>query len=161
MDELLKLLVDDARTTPAQLAILTGRPEADVRAAIARYEHDGTIVKYRAILNPEKTGQANGVVRAWIEVSITPQRGQGFDAIAARIYQFKEVQSCYLLSGGYDLLLLVECGSLREVGAFVAEKLAAQENVTRTATHFLLRVYKEHGDVLLPAELMPRLPISM
>ena len=94
MDEILKLLVDDARTTPAQLAILTGRPEADVRAAIAGYEHDGTIVKYRAVLNPEKTGEANGLVRAWIEVSITPQRGQGFDAIAARIYQFKEVQSC-------------------------------------------------------------------
>jgi DNA-binding Lrp family transcriptional regulator len=161
MDEILKVLIEDARTTPAQIAVLTGRSEADVRAAIERYEKDGTIVKYRAILNPEKAGADNGAVRAWIEVSITPQRGQGFDAIAARIYQFPEVKSCYLLSGGYDLLLLVECASLREVGAFVAEKLAAQENVTRTATHFLLKVYKENGDVLHTADKAPRLPISM
>ncbi len=160
MDEVLDILVRNARTTPAEIATMTGRTEADVRAAIAEYERQRTILRYRAVLNPEHIAAADGKVRAWIEVSITPQRGLGFDAIAERIYKFTEVKSCYLLSGGYDLLLLVECESLREVGAFVAEKLATQENVTRTATHFLLKVYKQDDDILQAGDSSQRLPVS-
>jgi len=160
MDEILEILAEDGRKTASQIALLTGRPEAAVAAAIARYEEEGVIVKYRAILNYEKMAEENGLVRALIEVNITPQHGLGFDAIAERIYNFPEVKSCYLLSGGYDLLLVVECHSLREVGAFVAERLATLVNVTRTATHFLLKVYKENGDILQPVEKNPRLPIS-
>jgi DNA-binding Lrp family transcriptional regulator len=160
MDEILKILVEDGRKTASQIAVMTGRPEAEVAAAIARYEEAGIIVRYRAILNYEKIAEDAGIVRALIEVSITPQHGLGFDAIAERIYRFPEVKSCYLLSGGYDLLLVVECHSLREVGAFVAERLATLVNVTRTATHFLLKVYKENGDILAPVEHQPRLPIS-
>lgn len=160
MDELLQILARDARTSIADLATMTGRSEDEVRAAIAEYERQRTILRYRAVLNPEHVAAANGKVRAWIEVNVTPQRGLGFDAIAERIYKFPEVKSCYLLSGGYDLLLLVECDSLRDVGAFVAEKLATQENVTRTATHFLLKVYKQDDDILQGGDTSQRLPIS-
>lgn len=160
MDELLQILARDARTSMADIATMTGRTEDDVRAAIAEYERQRTILRYRAVLNPEHIAATDGKVRAWIEVNITPQRGLGFDAIAERIYKFPEVKSCYLLSGGYDLLLLVECESLREVGAFVAEKLATQENVTRTATHFLLKVYKQDDDILQAGESTQRLPVS-
>jgi len=112
------------------------------------------------VLNPEKVKYSDGLVRAWIEVNITPQRGAGFETIAERVYQFKEVRSCYLLSGGFDLLLLVEGQSLQDVAGFVSEKLATLENVTRTATHFMLKAYKEDGDVLRQAEKSKRLPVS-
>ena len=160
MDDILRILSQDALKTPSDIAAMTGLAEAEVRATIARHEKDRTILRYRAVLNPEHMAEATGRVRAWIEVNLTPQRGLGFDAIAERIYKFPEVKSCYLLSGGYDLLLLVECDSLREVGSFVAEKLAAMDNVTRTATHFLLKVYKENDDVVHVAESNQRLPVS-
>ncbi|MCX7846418.1 MAG: Lrp/AsnC family transcriptional regulator [bacterium] len=160
MDELLQILSRDARIPIPDLAAMTGRSEDDVRAAIAEYERRGTILRYRAVLNPEHIDAANGKVRAWIEVNVTPQRGLGFDAIAERIYRFPEVKSCYLLSGGYDLLLMVECDSLHQVGAFVAEKLATQENVTRTATHFLLKIYKQDDDIFHGGDSSERLPVS-
>ncbi len=160
MDDILEILSQDARKGPAEIALMTGRSEEDVKQTIARYEQDGTILKYKAVLNPEHVSEADGAVRAWIEVSITPQRGAGFDPIAERIYRFSEVKSCYLLSGGFDLLLLVEGQSLHEVAGFVAEKLSTQDNVTRTATHFLLKVYKENGDILQRPEKLERLPVS-
>jgi DNA-binding Lrp family transcriptional regulator len=159
MDPILDILTQDARKTPAEIAALTGLDEASVSQTIAKYEQDGTILKYKAVLNSERV-EGDGLVRALIEVSVTPQRGVGFDAIAERIYRFREVRSCYLLSGGYDLLVVVEGQSLHEVATFVAQKLATQDNVTRTATHFMLKVFKEDGDILGPAETSSRLPVS-
>ena len=160
MDDILNILTRDGRATPASIAAMTGACETDVRAAIEKYERDGTILRYRAVLNSERIAETTGRVRAWIEVNITPQRALGFDAIAERIYKFPEVKNCYLLSGGYDLLLLVECDSLREVGSFVSEKLAPMDNVTRTATHFLLKVYKENDDIVHLAESGKKLAVS-
>ena len=161
MDDILEILTQDARKTTAEIAKMTGRPENEVKKIISEYEKKGTILKYKAILNSEHISNADTVVRAWIEVSITPQRGAGFDSIADRIYKFSEVTSCYLISGGFDLLLLVEGNSLQEVAGFVAEKLSTLENVTSTSTHFLLKVYKENGDILRQPERQEHLPISM
>ncbi len=160
MDDILEILTQDARKSPAEIAKMTGKSEKEIADKIAEYEKNGTILKYRAVLNPEHIAQADGAVRAWIEVNVTPQRGAGFDSIAERIYKFNEVKSCYLLSGGFDLLLLVEGKSLQEVAGFVAEKLSTLENVTATATHFLLKVYKENGDIFQTSEKKERLPIS-
>lgn len=160
MDDILEILTQDARKSPAEIAKMTGKSEKEIADKIAEYEKNGTILKYRAVLNPEHIAQADGAVRAWIEVKVTPQRGAGFDSIAERIYKFNEVKSCYLLSGGFDLLLLVEGKSLQEVAGFVAEKLSTLENVTATATHFLLKVYKENGDIFQTTEKKERLPIS-
>ena len=159
MNEILEILVQDARRSAADIAAMTGRAEQEVQQAITAYERNGTILRYKAVVNHEKV-DADGVVRAWIEVNVTPQRGAGFDAIAERVYQFAEVRSCYLLSGGYDLLLLVEGKSLQQVAGFVSEKLATLEHVTRTATHFMLKAYKEDGDVLRQPEKIERLAIS-
>ncbi len=160
MNEILDILVKDARTTPAEIAKITGSDEIEIKKTIAGYEKDGTILKYKAILNPDKVSEDNGLVRAWIEVNITPERGSGFDSIAERIYKFDEVKNCYLLSGRYDLLLLVEGESLHAVAGFVAKKLSTLESVTRTATHFLLKVYKENGDILHKEDKVERLPVS-
>jgi DNA-binding Lrp family transcriptional regulator len=159
MDPILSILAQDARKTPAEIAVMTGVEEHDVTAAIERYEQDGTILKYKAVLNPDKA-QGDERVRALIEVSVTPQRGVGFNAIAERIYKFREVRSCYLLSGGYDLLVVVEGDSLHDVATFVAQKLATQDNVTGTATHFMLKAFKEDGDILGPTDASSRLPVS-
>jgi len=160
MDDILEILIQDARKTPAEIAKMTGKSENEVANIIDNYEKNGTILKYRAVLNPEHIAKADGAVRAWIEVKVTPQRGAGFDSIAERIYKFNEVKSCYLLSGGFDLLLLVEGKSLQEVAGFVSEKLSTLENVTSTSTHFLLKVYKENGDIFQTAEKKERLAIS-
>src|SRR5881396_1467283 len=143
MDPLLKLLRENAAMTPAQLSKMLDRPEAEVAAKIKGYEKDHVILGYRAILNEEKLGLDS--VRAVIEVKITPERGGGFDRLAERIARYNEVQSCYLMSGGYDLLVVVEGSSLREVASFVSEKLATIQGVISTATHFLLKAYKDQG----------------
>lgn len=161
MDDILEILIQDARKSPAEIAEMTGKSEKEVADAIADYEKKGTILKYRAVLNPEHIAETDGAVRAWIEVSITPQRGAGFDSIAERIYKFSEVKNCYLLSGGFDLLLLVEGHSLQEVAGFVSQKLSTLENVTATSTHFMLKVYKENGDIFQNAEKAERLTISL
>jgi DNA-binding Lrp family transcriptional regulator len=143
MDPLLKLLRDNAALSPARLAALLNLPEAEVAARIRAYEEDRTILGYRTVLNEEKLGRAS--VRAVIEVKITPERGGGFDRIADRIAKHDEVQSCHLMSGSYDLLVVVEGADLREVARFVAEKLSTLQGVLSTATHFMLRPYKEQG----------------
>lgn len=149
MDSLLQQLSTDASHTPAQLAAQLGLTEAQVRERLKAYEADGTLLGYRAVLNPERLGVE--VVRAVIEVRITPERGGGFDKLAERIAKHAEVRSCHLMSGGYDLLVEVEGRNLREVASFVSEKLSTLQGVLSTATHFVLRAYKEQG-VLMKRE---------
>ena len=150
MDPLLKLLRDNAALTPAQLASLIGLPEADVLAQIKSYEQDRVILGYRTVLNEEKLDR--DIVRAVIEVKITPERGGGFDRLAERIAKYTEVESCYLMSGGYDLMVVVKGTNLREVASFVSEKLATIQGVISTATHFLLKPYKQQG-ILMKREV--------
>lgn len=158
MDPLLKLLHDNAALRPDQLAALLGRPEAEVASAIKAYEADQVILGYRAILNEEKLGV--DTVRAVIEVKITPEREGGFDRIAERIAKFSEVRSCYLMSGAYDLLVEVEGEDLRRVAMFVSEKLATIQGVLSTATHFILKPYKEQGVLMKPERHEDRLPVT-
>lgn len=143
MDTLLKLLRENAALGPAEIAAMIGSTEADVRSRIRAYESDGTILGYRAVINEDKL--ARDTVRALIEVKITPERGGGFDKLAERIARHTEVRSCHLMSGGYDLLVEVEGPTLREVATFVSEKLSTLQGVLSTATHFVLRAYKEQG----------------
>ena len=143
MEPLLKLLHENATLKPAQLAVMLNLSEADVAAKIKAYEADQVILAYRTILNEEKLG--GDAVRAVIEVKITPERGGGFDRLAERIAKYNEVNSCYLMSGGYDLLVVLEAKSLREIATFVSEKLATIQGVISTATHFMLKPYKVQG----------------
>jgi DNA-binding Lrp family transcriptional regulator len=149
MDSLLKLIRENAAWKPAELAAMLNLSESEVVALIKRHEAEGVILGYRAILNEEKLGLE--VVRAVIEVKITPERGGGFDRLAERIAKYSEVQSCYLMSGGYDLLVVVQGKNLRDVATFVSEKLATVQGVISTATHFMLKPYKEQG-VLMKME---------
>lgn len=141
MKKLLQLLEDDCTLTRAQLASMTGMTEAEVAAAIAEYEKDHVILGYKAIVDWDRTERES--VTALIEVKVTPQRGEGFDRIAERIYQYDEVESVYLMSGSFDLTVIISGRTLKEVAHFVGEKLAPLEDVTGTATHFILKKYKE------------------
>jgi DNA-binding Lrp family transcriptional regulator len=136
-------LQENATATVGNLAKMLNLSEAEVAAKIKQHEASRVILGYRAILNEEKMGL--DIVRAVIEVRITPERGGGFDRLAERIAKYAEVRSCYLMSGGYDLLVVVEGPDLREVARFVTEKLATIQGVISTATHFMLKVYKDHG----------------
>ncbi len=158
MDPLLKLLHDDARLRPDQLAALLNLTEDEVRTRIAAYEADQVILGYRAVLNEEKLGV--DTVRAVIEVKITPEREGGFDRIAERIARFDEVRCCYLMSGAYDLLVEVEGDDLRQVALFVSEKLATIQGVLSTATHFILKPYKEQGVLTKPERHEERLAVT-
>ncbi len=161
MDEILEILEKDARITPEEIAKMTGKSAGAVKAAMKKYEKDGVILKYKTVINKELAKTDRSEVRALIEVRITPQKNVGFDHIAERIYMFPEVASCYLLSGGYDLLLVVEGKDIHTIAGFVAEKLAPMENVRGTVTHFLLKKYKEDGDVLKGKTRDKRLAISL
>lgn len=143
MEPLLKLLHENATLRPVQLAAMLKIPEAEIAARIKAYEADQVILAYRTVLNEEKLGV--DVVRAVIEVKITPERGGGFDRLAERIAKYSEVNSCYLMSGGYDLMVVLEGKSLREIATFVSEKLATIQGVISTATHFMLKPYKVQG----------------
>jgi DNA-binding Lrp family transcriptional regulator len=158
MDELIKILRTHARTTAAELATQLGVSEQEVEAKIARLEQEGAILGYQAVVDPEKL--ADGRVTALIEVRITPERGGGFDRIASRIARFDEVQSCYLISGGYDLLVVVEGGSLQEVARFVSEKLSTIQGVLSSATRFRLKTYKENGVMLGQEPRRQRLAVA-
>ena len=149
MNELLKLLRDDASLTPAQIAGRLNLAEAEVETQIKNLESNGVILGYRTVINEEKL--AVDIVRAVIEVKITPEREGGFDRLATRIARFDEVRSCYLMSGGYDLMVVVEGTDLKAVSAFVSEKLATIQGVISTVTHFMLKPYKEQG-VLMGGE---------
>lgn len=141
-NKLLELLEGDSTLTHAQLAAMTGLSEEEVTSAVAQYEKDHVILGYKTIVDWDRTDRE--AVTALIEVSVTPQRGEGFDRIAQRIYQYDEVESLYLMSGGaYDLTVTISGRTLKEVAHFVGEKLAPIEGVTGTATHFILKKYKE------------------
>lgn len=158
MDQLLKLLRDNATLTSAQLSRLLNLPEGEVAAKVKGYEKDRVILGYRTVLNEEKLGV--DLVRAVIEVKITPERGGGFDRLAERIAKYTEVHSCYLMSGGYDLLVVVEGNNLREVATFVSEKLATVQGVISTATHFMLKPYKEQGVLMMLERNEERLAVT-
>ncbi|HEX2746954.1 MAG TPA: Lrp/AsnC family transcriptional regulator [Verrucomicrobiales bacterium] len=143
MDPLLALLQKDARLRAEQLASLLNTTPEEVRARLAAWEADGTILGYQAVTDPEKADDE--AVMAMIEVKVTPERGGGFDRIAERIAKFDQVVSCWLMSGGHDLVVVVRGNDLREVARFVAEKLSTLEGVISTATHFQLKVYKQDG----------------
>ena len=160
MDEILEILAKDARTTPQEIARLTGKSLQAVKKTIARYEKDGTIVQYKTVINQDVAMEGASFVRALIEVSITPQKDVGFDYIAERVYSFPEVVNCYLVSGSYDLLIVVEGDNIQTVSNFVAAKLSPMENVRQTTTHFLLKKYKEDGKILKKAPQRKRLNIS-
>jgi len=160
MDEVLEVLADDARISIEEIAKLTGKSKDSVKKAIKKYEKNGTIVKYKTVLNPELLEGAKKQVRALIEVSVSPQKNVGFDNIAERIYSFPEVTSCFLVSGAYDLLLVVEGEDIQTVANFVASKLSPMEHVQRTSTHFLLKKYKEDGQILKKGKNKRRLNIS-
>lgn len=145
MNELLTLLEKDGRQTPAQLATMLGREEADVTAEIAQAEANHVILGYPALIDWTKVDEE--MVTALIEVRIAPQRGDGFDRIAERIYQYEEVESLYLMSGAYDLAVTITGRSLRSVAEFVHARLATIDGVTGTATHFILKKYKEKNHI--------------
>ena len=149
MDELLKLLRDDASLTPSQIAARLNRDEGEIDSQIKSMEEDGVILGYRTVINENKLEV--DLVRAVIEVKITPEREGGFDRLASRIAKFYEVRSCYLMSGGYDLMVVVEGSDLKAVSSFVSEKLATIQGVISTVTHFMLKPYKEQG-VLMGGE---------
>ena len=158
MDSLLKLLHDNAALTPAQLATMLNLTEAEVTQKIRAYEANQVILGYRTILNEEKLGV--DLVRAVIEVKITPEREGGFDRLAERIAKYREVTSCYLMSGAYDLLVIVEGATLREVATFVSQKLATLQGVLSTATHFMLKPYKEQGVLMKQEQQEGRLAVA-
>lgn len=150
MNEVLNLIENDARLTSEQIAVMLGKETGDVKNIIEKCERDGIILGYRALIDWDKTDRE--YVTAFIEIKITPQRDRGFDRIAERIYKYPEVQSLYLMSGGYDLACIIEGRTMKEVAYFVAQKLAPLEDVISTATHFVLRKYKSDGVVYGPAE---------
>ena len=159
MKEIFEILEQDARATPERISTMVGIPVSEVEKLIKKAEKDGTILKYKTVINWPKLGE--GVVWALIEVRITPQRDVGFDAIAERIYQFPQVYSAYLVSGTYDLAILVQGKNMQEISSFVTEKLAPLERVQSTVTHFLLKRYKENGETFqLAKETDKRLPIT-
>jgi len=160
MDEILEILSGDARISAGEIAKLTGKSADSVKKTIKKYEKSGAIVKYKTVINHDLVRDSNSFVRALIEVSVSPQKGVGFDYIAERIYNFPEVNSCYLVSGAYDLLLVVEGENIQTVSNFIASKLSPMEHVRGTSTHFLLQKYKEDGQILKKKDRGKRLNIS-
>lgn len=141
MSKLLRLLETDCTLTHEQLASMAGMTVDEVRKEIKQYEDDKVILGYKAIVDWDRTQRES--VTALIEVKVTPQRGDGFDRVAERIYQYDEVESVYLMSGAFDLTVIISGRTLKEVAQFVGERLSTLEDVTGTATHFILRKYKE------------------
>lgn len=154
--ELLKLLLDGERLDTDQMAKILHVSASEIEAAMEALESDGTVLGWRPILNPETIESER--VRALIEVRIRPEREGGFGKLALRISQFAEVESCYLVSGAYDLLLISNGYNLHQVARFVSEKLATMDGVLSTATHFMLRAYKEQGYQIVQGEGDPDKP---
>lgn len=145
MDEILEILEKNSNYSKEQIAVMAGKTVEEVTEAIKKYEEENVIVGYTTLINWENTSKET--VTALIEVKVTPQRGEGFDKVAERIYRFPEVKACYLMSGGFDLTVIVEGKTMKEVALFVAEKLAVQESVLSCATHFVLKKYKDKGTI--------------
>jgi len=156
--QIIDLLMEDARIAPEKIAVMTGSAVEQVNEGIAHLEKERVLVKYAAVINWERT--AREWVQAVIEVRVHPQRDRGFDAVAARIYQFEEVTSLYLMSGAYDLMVMAEAPTLKQLAGFVSSKLSTLEGVTGTATHFMLKTYKQGGVVFSGGQGDRRLAVS-
>ena len=155
MNPVLKLLIDGGSLTTGQMAKVAGLTEAEVNQHLEQLKADKIFLGWRPVLDLSREAAANAAGRAVIEVRITPERGGGFNRLADRISRFDEVESCYLMSGGYDLLVFVRGGSLQKVAGFVSEKLSTIDGVLSTSTHFMLRCYKEQGFLLSGEEAQP------
>jgi DNA-binding Lrp family transcriptional regulator len=147
VEEILEILEKNSKASAEEIAVMLNKSVEEVRASIKKLEDENVIVGYNTLINWEKTSRET--VTALIEVKVTPQRGQGFDKVAERIYRYPEVTACYLMSGGFDLTVILEGKTMREVANFVSGKLAPMDAILSTATHFVLKKYKEHG---LPLE---------
>ena len=147
MSSVLQLLLEGERLDTALMAQVLGLSESEIDVELNRLKTDGILLSWRPVLNPERAQE--NIVRAVIEVKISPERDGGFDRLATRIARFDAVESCYLMSGSYDLLVFAVGNDLRDVASFVSERLASVEGVLSTATHFMLRAYKEQGHLLL------------
>lgn len=154
MNELLSLIEKDARLTAAELAAMLSKEEGDVKKMIAELEENGTILGYRAVIDWDRVNAER--VDALIEVKVTPQRDDGFDRIADKILEYPEIKGLYLMSGGFDFTVLIEGRTMKEVAFFVARKLAPLEAVSATATHFVLKTYKDKGVIYKAPEKDPR-----
>src|SRR5580698_3747476 len=159
MNPVLKLLIEGGHLTTAQMAQVAGIPEAEILGHLEQLKRDGVFLGWRPVLDLSRESAA--AVRAVIEVKMTPERGGGFNRLAERLSKFDEVESCYLMSGAYDLLIFVNGPSLQKVAGFVSEKLSTIEGVLSTSTHFMLRSYKEGGyPIDVPTESAERLKVS-
>ena len=145
-EQILAIIEKNSRINIKELAVILGADELTIANELKAMEEEGVICGYHTMIDWDKTGTEK--VTALIEVRITPQRGQGYDNIAERIYKYPEVNSVYLISGGYDLLVTLEGKSLKAVSGFVSDKLSTLEGVLSTATHFILKKYKDHGTIL-------------
>lgn len=152
--ELLTLLENDSRLTADQLAVMLDKEVGEIKDMIKAYEEDGVILGYKALIDWDKTDRE--YVTALIELKVAPQRDRGFDKVAERIYNYPEVQTLYLMSGSFDLAVIIEGKTMKEVAFFVAQKLAPIEYVVATSTHFVLRKYKDKGVVYGPCEVDER-----
>ena len=159
MKEILKILENDARISNKQISVMTGLSRAEVTKLVKQAEKDRTILKYKTIINWEKL--VDELVWAWIEVKVTPEPDVGFDSIAERIYRFPQVHSAYLASGTYDLFIFVTGRTMHELADFVSEKIAPIKGVQETITHFMLKRYKEDGEILEGGEEVKRQPVIL
>jgi DNA-binding Lrp family transcriptional regulator len=158
MKQIFEVLEQDARLTPEKVSTLTGISVDDVKKEIAKAEKDRIILKYKTIIDWSKLGEET--VRAIVEVKVAPQRDVGFDAIAERIYRFPQVRSVYLASGTYDLAIIVTGKTMHDIAVFVSEELAPLDTVQGTVTHFILKKYKEDGEIFEGDEGIKRIPIA-
>lgn len=158
MDALLELLEKNARLTSAEIAVRLGKTADEIDEMLAKLDSDGAILGFHAVVDRDKTGDDR--VSALIEVKLTPERDGGFDRLATRIAKFSQVSNCYLMSGGYDLAVIVEGKDLRDVAQFVSEKLSTLDGVVSTATHFQLKIYKQNGFLAAENHEDERLPVT-
>ena len=154
MDKILEILEDNANLSYAQIATMLDKEVGDIKNVIQQYEKDGVIVGYKTLIDWDKTDREYAT--ALIEVKVVPQRDKGFDKVAEKIYRYPEVQSLYLMSGAYDFCVILEGKTMKEVAYFVAQKLSSLESVTGTATHFVLKKYKNNGAIYAVDEVDPR-----
>ncbi|MCH5280300.1 MAG: Lrp/AsnC family transcriptional regulator [Lachnospiraceae bacterium] len=157
-EQLLSIIEKNSRVEIAELAIILGVTEIQIANELKAMEEEGIICGFHTLIDWEKTNIEK--VSALIEVRVTPQRGQGFDNIAERIYKYPEVNSVFLISGGYDLLVTLEGKSLKEISTFVTDKLSTLESVLSTATHFILKKYKDHGTIISKAYTDERMKVT-
>ncbi|MGL4797885.1 MAG: Lrp/AsnC family transcriptional regulator [Cellulosilyticaceae bacterium] len=157
--KILEILEKDSRYTAKDIAVMIGATEEEVAATIAKLEKEQIICGYQTLINWDKV-ENKEIVTALIEVKVTPQRGEGFDKIASRIYRFDEVEAVYLMSGGFDLTVIIEGKTMKEVALFVGQKLAPLDAVLSTGTHFVLKRYKDHGVIFEEIKKDERMLIS-